>query len=161
MFRGRVFVFSSPSSTWWSPASLGLTEHLPIHGKQWIISCLAWLCSWLLLYLLSVFISTQEFPHFNSSVSLLSPTMRWVNEQLIDSSCWLGLNHSPTLRLQVSQEFFQSSKIFCNLDQSEAIQQPSALALWTPHWVTSSLTGLNHAETDVLERCIFWVALGK
>lgn len=94
MFRGMVFVFSSPSSTWWSPASLGLTEHLPIHGKQWIISCLAWLCSWLLLYLLSVFISTQEFPHFYSSVSLLSPTMRWVNEQLIDSSCWLGLNHN-------------------------------------------------------------------
>lgn len=78
MFGVMAFVFPHDTCDGWSPAVLGMVQHLPVHGK-WGKNSLLSLLVWLLLSLLHCLVSAHGFSHFYLCDFLPHPT--WVREQ--------------------------------------------------------------------------------
>lgn len=75
------FVFLGNCHTWWSPAFLGMGEHLPAYEK-WGINSLLCSCMWFCLIYQTIYISTHNFIHFYLFQFVPPSHCRGVREQL-------------------------------------------------------------------------------
>lgn len=71
MFGVMKFVFPSHYSMWWSHALLGMAEHLPKFGTQWMNSLFCFVCvhSFSYTHELSHHYSSNFFPHPTETLS--------------------------------------------------------------------------------------------
>lgn len=98
MAFGVAFAF--PCYPGWSPAFLGLPEHLPAHGNQWMNSLLC-LSTQVLLSLLScLHLNPWDFSLLFCWFSPPSTVGEWVSG-CMGLNCWLGLNHNNSLDIFV------------------------------------------------------------
>lgn len=92
---GAVMRFVLPNHHYmgWSPAFLGIAQHLPAQGQQWInYFFLFHIYSQLLLYLLNcIYIPTHKFSQFYPSNSLPHPAEWGVNEWLCGAELLAGV----------------------------------------------------------------------
>lgn len=93
-FGIKAFMFPSDCYVWWSPAFLGVPEHLPALWSGELISWFVLPVHGAFVYLIiCLYLSPLGFFAFYCSNSLLPPARREWTSSYMGLSCQLGLNH--------------------------------------------------------------------